>query len=261
MRCAAHFSHPVQQIGVLRIERIEPPALERGGLRVLDGALHGPLAVGIAHARRIGHDAIVGEHRAIEAIELRLVDVRRDHPLFEVVQDHVLRAAAKVAKRLLVQPRPSLAARFPHHPAIRAPRVTQRHHKQPRFAVTAADTARVERRGAFAVIDLCLFPGQELQAVELLGLAPAQPPAEALDAVVALRESKPIHQLLVDGHGVAAQAHLGFDPLPMRFARRARVRRQPLAGNRRSAGLASRWPGWGNLTRQAFRAGGRGGGI
>ncbi len=71
---------------------------------------------------------------------------------------------------------------------------------------------------AFAVVDLALLPGQELQAVELLRLPAAQRPTEALHAVVALGETNPIHQLLVDGRGVATQTHLRLDPLPMRLA-------------------------------------------
>lgn len=42
------------------------------------------------------------------------------------------------------------------------------------------------------------------EVCELLRLPAAQRPTEALHAVVALPETKPIHQLLVDGHGIAA---------------------------------------------------------
>ena len=93
--------------------------------------------------------------------------------------------APEVAERLLVQPRPYLAARLPHHLAIRAARITQRHNEQPRPTVAAAVRMAGER--AFAVVDLALLPREELQAVELLRLLGAQRPTEALDAVVALR--------------------------------------------------------------------------
>ena len=76
----------------------------------------------------------------------------------------------------------------------------------------------MERESALAVVDLGLFPGQKLQAVELFGLALAHAAAETLDAVVAALEAVAIHQFLVDRHGVTAQANLGLDPRPVQFA-------------------------------------------
>src|SRR5208282_45989 len=102
--------------------------------------------------------------------------------------------APEVAERLLVQPRPYLAARLPHHLTIRAARVTQRHDEEPRPTVAAA--VRMAGGRAFAIVDLALLPGEGLQAIELLRLLRAQCPTEALDAVVALRETQSIHQLL-----------------------------------------------------------------
>ena len=82
----------------------------------------------------------------------------------------------------------------------------QRHHKEPGLAIPGA--ARIKARRAFAVVHLRFLAGQELQAVELLGLPSAQPPAKALHAVIALREPESIHQLLVNRRGVAPQAYL-----------------------------------------------------
>ena len=170
-------------------------------------------------------------------------------------------ATAEIAKRLLVQPRPHLAARLPHHFAKRAPRVTQRHDEQTRFAVPA--TGRIACRSALAVVDLRLFGHGELEPIELLGFAFAQRPTEALHTVVAMRKAELVDQLLIDGYRVAPQAHLRFDPFPVRLTGRARVRRQasaevptalprppgPVARVGEFASLArrSRWPGWGNL--------------
>lgn len=226
---------------------------------MLDRVLDAALAVRIAHPCRVAHHAIVREHRAIDAIEFRFVDIRGDHALFKVIEYHVLGRTAKIAKRLLVKPSPDLAAGLPHHLPIRAARVAKRHHKKPRLSIPAV--ARMQGRCALAVVDLGFFSGQELQAVELLGLALAKRPAKALHAVVAQRETALIHQLLVDGHCVATQVHLRFDPLVVRLTGRACVRRH---GELRTGGgecLNSRWPGWRNLTRQVRRAGGRGGGI
>jgi hypothetical protein len=71
-------------------------------------------------------------------------------------------------------------AGLPHHPSKAAPRAAQRHHELPRAFPAPADRVPGER--AFAVVDLRLFTRGELQPVELLGLARAQPRHEALDA-------------------------------------------------------------------------------
>ena len=51
---------PVGEIGVLRLDRLEAPPLERRGLGMLDCRLDGSLAIGIPDARRVGHHAVVG---------------------------------------------------------------------------------------------------------------------------------------------------------------------------------------------------------
>jgi len=121
------------------------------------------------------------------------------------------------------------------YPAEAVPRVAQCHHEQPR-ALPAA-THRVEREGAFTVVDLCFLTGSEFQPVELPRLAGTQRRHEALDAVVAVAEAVNVHQVLVDGHGVALEFQLHPDELPPRFACRR----------------MSRWPGWGSLLRRRLR--------
>lgn len=148
---------PMHEKGVLRLDRFEAPPRQSRGLGVLDRVFHGPFSVRITNAGRIGHDRVMGEHRRVQAVQLRLVDVRADDALFQVIEHHVLAATAEVAEGLLVKPRPHLAARLPHHLPIRAARVAKRHHEQPRFAIPAA---RMKRGRALAVVDLCLFPGR-----------------------------------------------------------------------------------------------------
>ena len=62
------------------------------------------LAIGVAYACRISHDAVMREHRRVDRIQFRGIDVRADHPLLEIIEHHVLAAPAKGAPRLLVQP-------------------------------------------------------------------------------------------------------------------------------------------------------------
>jgi len=76
--------------------------------------------------------------------------------------------------------------------------------------------------------------------IEWLGLLVAQLGREAFDAVVGAIEAVQVHQVLVDGGGVAAQAQLGVDEGAVRFA--------PGGGHRRRHRPASRWPGWSSLT-------------
>lgn len=51
---------PVLQKFILLSDRIKPTSLERGGLRVADGVLHGVLAIGVTNLRGIVHHTVVG---------------------------------------------------------------------------------------------------------------------------------------------------------------------------------------------------------
>src|SRR5690606_3518577 len=93
---------PVLEPGVLRLDRLEPLAVERGTLRVLDRALHRALAVRIADPTGIGDDAVVREHRGVNDVELRLVEIGADDALLQVVEDDVSHGAAERPERLFV---------------------------------------------------------------------------------------------------------------------------------------------------------------
>ena len=83
------------------------------------------------------------------------------------------------------------------------------------------------------------IPGRfKFESIELLGFAFAQRPTEALHTVVAMRKAEFVDQPLIDGDGVAPQAHLRLDPFPVWFTGRARVCRQlrPRAYRRCSGG-------------------------
>jgi len=170
---------PVRKEDVLLFNRLEAPALQCRGLGVADGVFDAALAVGVAHARRVGHHAVVRQGRGIDRVELGLVQVGLEHALLEVVEHDVAATAAEVTPGLLVQPRPGLLAGAPDHTAVAAPRVAQRGHEQPRLAPALG--AGHARESTLAVVDLHLFARQEGQAVELLGLAVAQLVGEALD--------------------------------------------------------------------------------
>ena len=235
---------PVRQELVLGLDGFESPALQGRGLGVADGMLHRALAIGVTHPRRVGHHGVVRQGGGVHRVEIGLVQVGLQDAFLEVVQHHVLRAAAKVAKGLLVQLGPDLLAGLPDHAPEAGARVAQRGHEQPRFAIPIAAGHAGGR--PLAVVHLHLLAGQKAQAVELLGLLVPEPRTETLDRVVLAGKAVLVDQVLVDRRGVALQAQLHLDELAMGFAQR---------GGRR---IHRRWPGWGNWI---GRAGGHPGGI
>ncbi|MDT4816658.1 hypothetical protein FQZ97_497130 [compost metagenome] len=200
---------PLLKEGVLLLDRLEAAPLQGGGLRMLDRVLDRALSIRITHARRIGHHAIVGKHGRVHRIELGLVQVGLKDAFLQVVQHHVLGHAAEVTPGLLVQLRPDLLARFPHHAPEAVPGMAQRHYEQPRLAITVS--AGHPGWCTLAVVDLRLLPRQELQPVELLRRMLARTPDEALDAFVAGGEAELVYQVLVDGRGVPMQPELSLD--------------------------------------------------
>jgi hypothetical protein len=84
---------------------------------VADAGLDLALAVGVPDPARQRHDAVVGQHVAVERVQCRVVDVRGEHALEEVVEDHDAGCTAQPAERLLVQFRPGLGARLPREQA------------------------------------------------------------------------------------------------------------------------------------------------
>ena len=89
-----------------------------------------------------------------------------------------------------------------------------------------------------------------------MGIFSLKPPHKPLHAVVAVSETEQLHQILVDGHGIAPQPQLLLDPLPMRFTGGTGMLRQLF--------FQSRWPGWGILAEVSQGAGGHsfsGGGV
>ncbi len=112
---------PVGEEGVLLLDGLKAPALQSRGLGMANGMLHRALAVGVTHPGRVGHHMVVRQRGGINLVELGLVQVGRDDAFLEVVQHHVLRAAAEVSKRPLVQLGPDLVAGLPDHAAKARP--------------------------------------------------------------------------------------------------------------------------------------------
>jgi hypothetical protein len=131
---------------------------------------------------------------------------------------------------------PRFLARFPYSFPKGSPGILQRHDEQ-----TGPQIFAVAMKGwrTLSVIHLGFFTHQEFQPVILPGIFPFEPSYKPLYAVVAVCETEQLHQVLVDGHTIAAQSQLFLDPLPMRFTCGTNMLGQVLSRNR--------WPGWGIL--------------
>lgn len=250
MRLEAQFSSQCRKNSFLGFQRLEAPSGQRGALGMLNRVFDAPLPIGVRHAGRVGDDAVMGQHRAVDRIELRFVQIGREDAFLQVVEDGITDHPAKISKCLFVKLRPDLLAGFPDHAPEAAPRIAQRHHEQAGPAISAA--LGIDRRRALAIVDLSFLAGKEFKTIKLLWIAVSQRAHKPLDAPVAGRKAKLIDQVLVNRWRIPFQADLVFDPRPMRFAGRP----GQAAGDRRSRYSRSRWSGWRNLVLRACRAGG-----
>lgn len=241
---------PVPQELVLGFQCLEAPSGQRGALGMLNRTLDASFPIGIGHPRGIGDHGVMSQHRAVNRVELGLVQIRLENAFLQVVEHDIARDPAKIPERLFMELRPDLLAGLPNHPPEAAPRVAQRHHEQAGTTVAAA--LRINRRRALTIVDLGLLAREELKAIKLLGVGVPQPAHKPLDALVAGRKAKLIDQVLVNRLRIPLQADLFFDPRPMRFASRT----GQAAGDRRFRCPKSRWSGWRNLAVHAHRAGG-----
>jgi len=207
---------PAREMLVLLVYRFKTLPLEGSALGMLDRVFNRAFAVGIANPRRVGDNAVMKKHGRIQAIELGLVNVRFDHALLEVVEHDVLRAAAKVPKRFLVQAAPNFLAGFPNNFSKTSPGVPQCHYEKAWPSVFAC--IWIQRQSPFAVIDLRFFAGKKIQTIKLFGVRAPEPANKPFDAVVLGVKPVAIDQILVNGHCVAFQPDLLFDPLPVGLA-------------------------------------------
>jgi len=207
----------------------------------------------IADATREADDAVVREHVAVERIERRLVDVRGEHALFEVIEDDGPRRPAQPTEGAFVERRPRLGARLPHQQPHSLARVRERQDKQRGAAILAG--LRMADHRAVAVVDLAFLAGRRDDDDARVGRrGPAQLPNEAPDAGVARGEADLVDQVLPDRHGIAADLHGGFDLVAIRRTRTRlrRTTRPRVGGHRRPRNCRiCRWVG-GHLRRNCW---------
>ena len=223
---------PAVQVCLAVVEVLEAEAAQRRLLGVADAGFDLAFPIGIADAARQGDDAVVGEHVAVEGIERRVVDVRGEDALLEVVEHDDAYDAAQPAKRPLVQLGPDLGAGAVNQQPDGLARVAQGEDEEPCPPVLAG--VRVTDHRSLPVVDLCFFTrggGDHRPSLDG-GLLPDDRD-EAPHAGIAGREAVVVDQVLPDGHGVAPAGERLDDQLAVGLAR-ARLRRStgPLRGNR-----------------------------
>jgi hypothetical protein len=100
---------PVPQEGILRVEAIEPPTLERVAFDVAATALLLAVFLRRARLRRQRREAPMRGERQVDVVAVGIVEAGADDRRFQIVMAHNTRHPAKVAKGALMKPqeRPS----------------------------------------------------------------------------------------------------------------------------------------------------------
>jgi hypothetical protein len=93
---------PPIQVCLRRLETLEAESSQRCLLCVPDARFDFAFSIGITDATGQRDDAVVREHVAIERIERRIVDVGREHALFQIVEDDDADGPAESTKRAFV---------------------------------------------------------------------------------------------------------------------------------------------------------------
>ena len=92
------------------------------------------LAIGIPNPARQRDDAVVGEHVAVERVQCRVVDVRGEDALLEVVEHDDAHRAPQPAEGALVEFGPDARARPPEEEPDRFAGVAEGEDEEPRAA-------------------------------------------------------------------------------------------------------------------------------
>ena len=125
-------------------------------LRVADAGFDFALAIGIPDPARQRDDAVVGEHIAVERVERRIVDVRGEDALLEVVEDNDAHGPAQPAEGALVERGPDPGTRSPDEEPDRDAGARRR--RGPRRGRSGPFCRRMVR------VEMCIQNGREWAA-------------------------------------------------------------------------------------------------
>jgi len=157
------------------------------------------LVLGVIGAGRVDQDAVVAGQLGVRPVDLRVIQVRLEHPGLQVVRHDPGRDTAEELERLHVRLDPRPLVHPDHRPDEQVPGVAQHHRERPH--PPAPPRARIEPRAQVAVIHLRLGAGRR-----------RRPPDLQLRLPRPLRELRP-HVPADAGHA-RRQALLITQPLP-----------------------------------------------
>src|SRR5947199_297840 len=96
----------------LHMNAASEPARRRAIVSGLDLAMSGRSS----DAARESDHAVMLQYIGIERVDLRIINIRRQHALAQIIQDHYARGSAQSAKSPLMQFGPNLRAGAEHKP-------------------------------------------------------------------------------------------------------------------------------------------------
>src|SRR5437868_2107116 len=88
MRVSDQWGFSAIEIALRFLQTFEAEAFEGSTLGMTDSGLHFSHAIGILDPARESQCAVVGQHVPVEGIERGIVDVRDQHALAQVIEDH-----------------------------------------------------------------------------------------------------------------------------------------------------------------------------
>ena len=175
-----------------------------------DAAFHFAFSVWIIHAAGQRAGAIVGQHVAVDRVQLRIVEVGGFNAFAEIVEHEDFGYAAELAEGFLVKFGPDAGAGLEAQQADAFTAEAEREHEQPRAPVFAGLGVADEWAGA--VVDLRFLAGRGNDNGAGVGCDGAgQLAYEAFHALVAAGEAMIVDHVLPDGFGVAAARESFFD--------------------------------------------------
>jgi hypothetical protein len=188
------------EIGLSVAEALEAHPAQRRLLRVAHARFDFAFAIWIPDAARQRHGAVVREHVAIERIDRRVVHVRQQDTLFEIVEHDYAQRAAQTTESFLVKLGPDARTRAENQQPDRLSAVAEGHHEEP---CPPVPTRRVAHHRARPVIHLPFLSRRRHNHRARLGLARApQLLHEAPYARIRARVAVLVDQALPDRHRV-----------------------------------------------------------
>src|SRR5215472_11760483 len=116
---------PPVEISLSLLQSFKAATLQRCLLSVSHTAFHLAFPIRISDFARQRDRSVMTQHVLIKQVERGIVDIRREHALAEIIEDHDLRGATQPAEGPLVQLGPHACARTEHQKPNGFPAATE----------------------------------------------------------------------------------------------------------------------------------------